>query len=480
LKQHAALHLRLALQALGAVLWSDDTWLGADTYRFVLDPVVTVHPDRLLCEAFSQDQSVYGLVSAERGLFEPDGEVVCGTTNVDFTAWLWAALGEMRSSRDTWLRIEPVGVEVQTVGAGGRFERKVDLPDEWVRGFLQLQEAMAFPGTRLRARPVDLLAALRFLQMNRARVSPRALRYEFEPGQEVRLVLEPWEQVVVLKGSEHGYPEKRVVRTWGRRRLKLLEPLLPYAEAVDVYLKGRALPSFYAVQLPGVTFLLGLSGWTDQRWTGTGSFDLLTAREGLDRALLEPALAAVRSAVILSADELGAALGVPRETASRMLVRLCRQGRLIYDLERRRYRHRELFAAAPDEDRLFPPDPRRERALGLLTRRAVQVRSCVPRETRKVRRLRAPEGVVEREVVYRDWQLSGAAGEQAGVEVVLDAAGRIIFGRCGCTFFRDNLLNKGPCEHLIALLAASAAQRQDATSTSDVPATDLDRAPPSG
>ena len=270
LKRHGALYLRLALQALGSVLWSADTWRPDANFRFVLDPVVTVHPDRLLFETFSQDQSVYGLVSAERSLFEPEGEVVCGTTNVDFTAWLWAALGEMRSSRDTELRIEPIGLEVQTTGAGGRFERKVDLPEEWVRGFLQLQEAMAFPGTRLRARPVDLLAALRFLQTNRARVSPRALRYEFEPDQEVRLVLEPWEQVVPLKGSTHGYPEKRVVRTWGRRRLKLLEPVLPYADAVDVYLKGRALPSFYAVQLPGVTFLLGLSGWTE-RWSSRRS-----------------------------------------------------------------------------------------------------------------------------------------------------------------------------------------------------------------
>ncbi|HYO52606.1 hypothetical protein [Archangium sp.] len=62
---------------------------------------------------------------------------------MDFTAWLWAALGEMRSSRDTWLRIEKPGIEVRTEGAGGRFEQKVELPDAWVRGFLQLQGAMA-------------------------------------------------------------------------------------------------------------------------------------------------------------------------------------------------------------------------------------------------------------------------------------------------------------------------------------------------
>src|SRR5215813_10132261 len=82
-------------------------------------------------------------------------------------------------------------------------------------------------GTCVTARPVDLLAAISFLQLNRSNAAPRALRYEFEPDQPARLVLEPWEQVIPLKGTEHNYQEKRVIRTWGRRRLHLLEPLLP-------------------------------------------------------------------------------------------------------------------------------------------------------------------------------------------------------------------------------------------------------------
>jgi hypothetical protein len=449
------LSVRLALQALGAVIWSDYSAAAS----FLLDPVVTVHPDRVFFEAFSQDQSVYGLVTVDRGLFEPEGEVVCGTTNVDFTAWLWSALAEMRSSRETWFRIEARGLEVQTHGAGSHFERKVDLPEEWVRGFLQLQEAMALPGTRLGARPVDLLAAVRFLRYTRARVSPRALRYEFEPGQEARIVLEPWEEVIRLRGTEHNYQERRVIRTWGRRRLELLEPVLPYADGLHIYLKGRALPSFYAVKLPGVTFLLGLSGWSENRWTGTGSFDLLTARVGTDRALLPQALDLVRDRCTVSAADLAEALGVGRDVATRLLARLCRQGRVIYDVESRLYRHRELFAEPPDEGRLFPPDPRQEEAWDLLRRRAVHVGSCRPRETRKVRKLRTPAGPVEKEVVYREWQVTGAAGDQPEVEAVVNDAGRLIFGTCGCPFFRDNLLNQGPCAHLIALLQASEPSR---------------------
>ena len=74
-------------------------------------------------------------------------------------------------------------------------------------------------------RPVDLLAAIRYLRYTKAKVSPRALRYEFPPGEEAQIVLEPFEQAFTLRGTEHNYDELRTIRTWGRRRLKLLEPL---------------------------------------------------------------------------------------------------------------------------------------------------------------------------------------------------------------------------------------------------------------
>jgi len=456
-----ALTLRLVLQTLGTALWSDDRWIGGDEQQPLLDPVVTVHPDRIFFEAFSHDQSAFALVILDRQLFVEQDPVQCGTTNIDFTAMLTSALGEMRSSRDTFLRIESAGVEVRTSGAGGRFERRVELPEAWVRGFLQLQEAMSLPGTRLTVRSVDVLAAVRFFHYNKGRLSPRALRYEFEPGQPARLILEPWEQAFVLKGTEHNYQEKRVIRTWGRRRLRLLEPLLPYADRVDIYLKGRAQPSFYAVHLPGATFLLGLSGWTENRWTTGDAFALRTSPERLDRSLLTPALEQVRQAGTLRYTDLARSLGIPAETATTLLVQLCRQGHLSFDIEQRTYRHRELFAEPLDETVVFPVDPRWERARQLVEQGPVQVTSCQPLETRRVRNLPTPTGPIKKEVIDREWQVRGIVVEQPHVEIVVSDAGRIHFGTCACQFFRDHLLNQGPCEHMAALLQVSVPLRQD-------------------
>lgn len=468
IREHV-LSVRLALQALGELIWSDDSWASSDEFlSALLDPVVTVHRDRVFFEAFSQDQSAYGLVIVDRELFETEGEVECGTTNVDFTAWLWAALGEMRSSRDTWLRIGKPGIEVRTEGAGGRFEQKVELPDAWVRGFLQLQGAMALPGTRLTVRPVDLIAALRFLRFSHAKVSPRALRYVFEPGQPAALVLEPWEERFVLRGAEHGYDEPRSVRTWGRRRLRLLEPLLPYATQVDVFLKGRALPSFYAVELPGVTWVLGLTGWSTQRFTGTGGFDLLTPDAPVAPGLKERVLAVLRERQAASVEALAQAVGADKPDTSRALFHLCRAGMTIFDVQRREYRHRELFETPVDEERLFPPDLRRERASTLLQEGRVRVESVTPRETRRIKRLPTPEGPVRREIVHRDQVVAGSVAEQSRVELVLNDEERLIFATCGCDFFLEHILNQGPCEHMLALLTASAGARRDAATSAAV------------
>lgn len=449
--------LRIALRALGSVIWSQDLWVDEATFTsWVLDPVITVHPDRIWFEAFSQDMSAYAALIVDPACFETEGETVCGTTNIDFTAWLWGAIGEMRTSRVTRFRVGAEGFEVKTEGAGGRFQQKVEIPDAWVRGFLQVQAAMALPGTRLRLRAVDLLAAIRFLQFNKARVSPRALRYEMEPGADARLLIEPWDHAVPLVGATHGYTEKRVIRTWGRRRLKLIEPLLPFAERVDVYLKGRAMPSFYAVKLPGMTFLLGLSGHSEAGFGGSGGFDLTTPdAAGTDTSAVLRALAPLYHA---STAEVAAKAGLGEGEAARALMALSCGGRAMYDVEARQWRHRELFDPPVDTAKYFPPDPRREEARALLG--AVKLDEPVAEEQRKTRRYRDPQTgeMKERELVFRQWRVNGEAGGQRA-EIVVSAEERIIFGTCGCAFFKDNLMNRGPCAHMLALYQASAAAR---------------------
>lgn len=180
--REGALSLRLALQAFAAVLQSNargEAWWHIPGQP--LDPLLTVHPDVLCLEALSQDRGVLAVLTIDRGLFETEGEVVEGTTPVDFSGGLVGGIGTLRSGIPAWLEVGP--------GEGEVVRRQLDLSEEWLRGLVQVQEAMTFPGTRQAVRPVDLLIAIRYLRCTRTRLSPRALRYEFEPSGEARLVL---------------------------------------------------------------------------------------------------------------------------------------------------------------------------------------------------------------------------------------------------------------------------------------------------
>jgi predicted nucleic acid-binding Zn finger protein len=57
--------------------------------------------------------------------------------------------------------------------------------------------------------------------------------------------------------------------------------------------------------------------------------------------------------------------------------------------------------------------------------------------------------------------VKGTVGElpEDSTEIVVNDSGRIIFGRCACPFFEENLLNQGPCEHMLALFRASESSR---------------------
>lgn len=457
-KSESVFLVRTVLRALGEVVWSQDNWLG-DQFYDILDPIITVHPDRLFFEVFSQDQSVHAMASFHMDIFQTEGETQYGTANVDFTSWLWGALGEMRSSRSTWFQVDNAGLEVSTLGAGGRFEKNVEVPFSWVRGFLELQAAATLPGTRIKVRPVDLLGIIRFLRFSKARTSPRGMRYEFEPDQPVRVVLEPWEEAFILKDSEHHYSEPKITRLWGRRRLRLLEPMLPFTNSAEIILKGRSLPSFYMLDLSGIEFNLSCTGWTGQSFSQSDGFHLSNSTVELSDTTVSEGLKFLEEKRMVTREELEKHLSTTPQEAEAILAEICRKGRAFYQPFHGTYRHRVLFVQEPDFAEIFPPNPRLEQAEQLVAQGKVEVTACEPRETTKVRKLGSPQGKVKREITYRDWHYQGKVDTYDCLELVVSDLDKIIFGKCGCKHFQDNLLSQGPCEHMLALRLVAQEQR---------------------
>lgn len=413
--------------------------------ELLLDPVITVHPDELFFEAFSKDESSYARLGVPLDRFKDVGELQCGTTNIDFGAGLHRELERMRSYRGTRLGVDPSGFEVASQGREAHREKKIDLPDSWVRGFHQVHSVMALGLTRIELAPIDLYNLCRALRRRKARTSPRALRWELVPGQRPRAVLEPWEQVIEMdSGSRFDGPKPMTVRTWGRDRLRILERLVPTARGVELYLAGLGLPSIYVVDLGGPRFTLALSGWTDNDWTGgQASFESLARPAGLSAAELFKAHDALRDVRRSSEAELALTTGLGMEKTRSAMGVLCRVGRAMYDLSSKAFRHRELFATpwtlARAEAALKAASgggsPQEKTAEQIIAAGNLRVTSRRP----------APTG----------YKLTGSAkgpdGKRCRPLLSIDKENRIIEAKCSCAYYKQHRMTKGPCEHVLAL-----------------------------
>lgn len=427
--------MRQLMIAMHEVILGDFRW---NMRGRLLDPVITVHPDEVFFEAFSNDSSAYVRLSAKNEAFEVDYEPTYGTTNIDFTFALRAALQNLRSSRRTTFSIGAGGFGVQTEGAVKRaahFEQKVDLPDSWVKGFLQVQSALAMKPFTFHVRPVDLLNVIHYFAENRARRPPHGLRYEFQTDEPIRAILEPWNQAFTFQETEYtGYP--RVVRVWGRQRLELLRRVLPYAERVTIGLLGRGLPHFYICHCGNYRFTLVLSGWVRNDWSSTGALDLLAPQTEVDVEMIASVYNALLQHLALTRAEVESYTTLDGDQAEAALFRLCREGRAMYDPNSRRYRSRELFAEPLDFDALLAPDPRIERARQLASAGVVTILGVAPSDTRRNEiKILAQVEVDER---------------QHDVLVAVDQDSRVRFAQCDCDFFTAHMMNRGPCEHILA------------------------------
>src|SRR5690606_20100922 len=103
---------RLAQQRYFNYLWNKDR----DAW-YVLDPVITVHPDEVFFECFSEDESSYGRVGVRHDAFASVGEFSCGTTNVDYSAALYDEFQKIRTYKKTRLDVDPSGFTVETEDA---------------------------------------------------------------------------------------------------------------------------------------------------------------------------------------------------------------------------------------------------------------------------------------------------------------------------------------------------------------------------
>jgi len=399
---------------------------------YVLDPVITVHPDEVFFECFSKDESSYGKLSCNYNIFTEISDFKCGTTNIDYSEGLYNEFQKIRNYKETEFKIDPSGFEAKTTNEQVYKEVKIDLPDSWVRGFLQVSSAMTLPATVLDLHPMDIFSLCQYLRRFKEKKGPRALRFVLEPDKPIKAIFEPTHDEITFHRSIFQGNEAKTIRIWGRRRLLILERLIPIAKNFKVVLLGSGLPSFFIADLGDMSYTLGLSGWTKNDWSTAGNFDLMAPRNNVDLFTQEKVFNALKENWFDTSDNLAKKLNLDPSTVSASLTAYTQAGRVIYDLNLGLYRVRELTQEPLNMKTLRFASPQEEIANQYIAENRIKITSDVKND-----QLQIKGKVTDKNFTYTTL-------------AVIDKDNRLIEGNCECSFYKSNQLRKGPCEHILA------------------------------
>jgi len=369
------------------------------TLRGYRDPIVTSGGHRLRFEAFSACCGAYGRLDVLDAAL--DGEVVAhGTTNVDINPPLYAALTRVGGGDPLRLSVGPDDLTVSTLD-GALVEKKVPLPERWLRGLAEVPAAAAGFDPRAQLTAAEATAFLSRLPAG----ATREVRWLMPVGRALRGTMSPVPGAVCLAAPA---------------RLSVLRPLLPFARRLRLY--GPAVSpdsgpvaSGWELDLGRMRFTLLLSPGTNRGFSGEGG--LLHALAG-DRAVedAEPVGALLGWDELVDLDRLAELSGVDRPRVAGALAVLATSGQVGYDAAEAAYFHREL-----------PYEPARVEQLSprLTAARALHAEG----------RVRPIDGGFEVRSGERTYLVHRRADGTWG---------------CTCPWWGEHHGDRGPCKHVLA------------------------------
>tara|TARA_B100000029_G_scaffold303985_1_gene296817 strand:- start:1192 stop:2919 length:1728 start_codon:yes stop_codon:yes gene_type:complete len=445
----------MKLSAATAAFWSflykhdRDAWV-------VLDPVISVQPDAVIFEAFSLDESMYGRVTLPHQQLILNEPLNRGTTNIDFSQQLADEFDRVRSYRPLDLKVGYKDVEIST-NLSSAMEKKIDLPDTWLKGFLEVQSASAMPKITLHLTPASVSDLLAALEQKKDNVSPKSLKFILEPDQKPQIEIEPWG--IIIKEQEHIYTgdTPQTIRIWGRRRLMVLKDLLPNADEVQLELLGSGLPSFWRVMSKDIEMDLGLSGWSSNDWASQTNFSLMSNIDKINEKEIKRVASVLFQSNGKTAEEIAEDTGLDRLNVSAALQKLCSRGQAMFDFHKKFYRWRELFP-----ENLIPKDVEENPAIKKAIKILKADEMTIEQKNKNSEGDLFIKGSINKNTKENDVFLRSTdipdkleGKDSFDMEITFDQDGRAIQMNCSCVEFTKTSMQKGPCSHLIALMKKS-------------------------
>lgn len=358
------------------------------------DPVATVGAETVRFEGLSACCSSY----IRLDLDSPALDVAHrrkGTVNVDFNARMRAQLAQVRADTTMAINIDANSIAIATDDAAPVVEEKVPLPVRWIKGLGEVQRTMSAMAP---AFSLPRIAAQRLL-----RQLPRSGK-----------TFQTWINASGLSARVSARETKGAVPVNGAHRLRVLEILLPKAEALDVFVNRQNKASAWVLNCGDQRLTLVLNGDPWRGFSGDGGLLSNIA------ASTQNAVATVRAQLdwqpYIDAAQVAATTALPPAQVDAALGTLAAMGLVGFDLSKQAYFHRVLPF---DLDRIEKMNPR----------------------------LKSAQSLVEKGAVTLVEDGAEVAGTGVLHRVSQDKGG----WRCTCPWFSKNGGFRGPCKHILAV-----------------------------
>jgi hypothetical protein len=381
------------------------------------DPVVTCHQSMIRFESFSACNGVYARFDIDsEGL---DAEWIrWGTTNVDFNEPLRSALAKVGSRDPLRLSIGSEELEVATVDAAIT-EKKVPLPGRWLKGFAEVQIALAAMTPIGDFDESIARSAIRDLSIKRTGNQPMWVAFSRSGA---RLTQTPGPNTPCLVGPH---------------RLAALRQLQPFIRGLTVYSApsnqnsmfgcvdaATLRPSAWVVHLRNARLTLVISPEIYRGFSGEGAvLDAMTNTSDLAVAQVGEHL---EGQSCLDATRLSAAINASKSSVLDAFHVLGASGRLGFDPHTSGFFHRDL--------------PFDRTSLDVMQPRLANARELVA---------------------------SGAVALDGDVAVVTSGEARYVVNfteagaTCTCLWFANHREERGPCKHSLAAQLALRSSRSN-------------------
>lgn len=405
---------------------------------FVLDPVITVHKDQVSFEAFSIDESTYGCLCVAMDEFDLLQPAKLGTTNIDFSAKLEKEMQRFRSYTDVTLSVNPDGFTIDNDIVPEYVEKKIDLPETWIKGFNQVSSAAALDGIEVELTPSDMYDICAFLRKHKEKKSPRYMKWILEPEHRIQIVFEPFGTILTLNAVYHGN-QKREEKIWGRRRWLVIEKLIPLSKAFYVRFLGFGMPQFIRADMGTLQMTVGFSSWSSNDWVKGTAFNIMAGFIG--NGSYNDVYQLLKKERCLSMQEIFDSLpNIKKDKVKAGIGMLLRRGEGYFDILNNKIRFRRLCNTP------IPPKLYETTEIEL----QVQKYSKLTFDNMTVKY------TPQKEFVFSTTYDEGRWQTPSNTEIVIDQDGQIEKLNCNChTFQRGERNISEPCAHILALYIAS-------------------------